>query len=82
MTPSEISMYRAKVVLAGMCLGLCSVAAAAKYADKPQQKAVENSFYIRDSIQYFAPGPEFKLSREAAAQQAFKEELAGQPIRK
>lgn len=27
--------------------------------------------YLLDDVQYFAPGPEFKLSREAAAQQAF-----------
>jgi hypothetical protein len=28
-----------------------------------------------DDIQYFAPGPEFKLSREAAAKKRFKQEL-------
>jgi hypothetical protein len=27
--------------------------------------------YMLDDVQYFAPGPEFKLSREAAAQKAF-----------
>jgi hypothetical protein len=30
-------------------------------------------YYQQDDIQYFPPGPEFKLSREAAAQKAFTE---------
>ncbi len=34
--------------------------------------------YQSDDIQYFPPGPEFKLSREAAVQKAFKEEQEGQ----
>lgn len=28
-----------------------------------------------DDVQYFAPGPEFKLSREAAAKKAYKAEV-------
>ena len=32
--------------------------------------------YQLDDIQYFPPGPEFKLSREAAAQAAFKRDQA------
>jgi hypothetical protein len=31
-----------------------------------------------DDIHYFAPGPEFKLSREAAARKAFKADLEAQ----
>jgi hypothetical protein len=30
--------------------------------------------YLTDDVQYFAPGPEFKLEREAAAQQAAQAE--------
>lgn len=33
-------------------------------------------YYASDDVQYFAPGPEFKLSREAAAMKAYKEEQA------
>lgn len=33
-------------------------------------------YYMFDDIQYFAPGPEFKLSREAAAQKAYKADQA------
>jgi len=34
--------------------------------------------YQSDDIQYFPPGPEFKLSREAAAQKAFSENQAAE----
>ena len=33
-------------------------------------------YYMQDDVQYFAPGPEFKLSREAAALQAAAQEEA------
>jgi len=34
--------------------------------------------YMNDDVQYFAPGSEFKLMREAAALQAFKAEQRSQ----
>ncbi len=30
-------------------------------------QTLPSAYYLRDDIQYFAKGPEFKLSREAAA---------------
>ncbi len=36
-------------------------------------QTVASPYYQQDDIQYFPPGPEFKLSREAAAQKAFTE---------
>ena len=35
-------------------------------------------WYLTDDIQYFPPGPEFKLSREAAAQKAYKADIEAQ----
>ena len=32
--------------------------------------------YMQDDVQYFAPGPEFKLAKEAAAMKAASEEDA------
>lgn len=32
--------------------------------------------YMSDDVQYFAPGPEFKLAKEAAAMKAAREEDA------
>lgn len=37
-------------------------------------QTLPSPYYLKDDIQYFPPGPEFKLSREAAAQKAFNEE--------
>ncbi len=32
--------------------------------------------YLTDDVQYFAPGPEMKLAREAAAMKAYSQEQA------
>jgi hypothetical protein len=37
-------------------------------------QTLPSPYYIEDDVQYFAPGPEFKLSREAAAMKAYKAE--------
>ena len=39
-------------------------------------QTLPSPYYLKDDVQYFPPGPEFKLSREAAAQKAFNEEQA------
>ncbi len=39
-------------------------------------QTLPSPWYQTDDIQYFPPGPEYKLSREAAAQKAFSEEAA------
>jgi len=38
-------------------------------------QALPSPWYIGDDIQYFPPGPEFKLQREAAAMKAYKGDL-------
>ena len=38
-------------------------------------QTLPSPYYIDDDVQYFAPGPEFKLSREAAAQKAYQANL-------
>ena len=35
-----------------------------------------SGYYLHHQLQYFPPGPEFKLSREAAAQKEYKESQA------
>jgi len=39
-------------------------------------QTLPSAYYLQDDIQYFPAGPEFKLSREAAAQKAYKKEMA------
>jgi hypothetical protein len=36
-------------------------------------------YYLSDDIQYYAPGPEFKLAREAAAMQEQAEAIESVP---
>lgn len=54
-------------------VGLCTIAATGCQVDVGGQ-TLPSPWYQADDIQYFPAGAEFKLSREAAAQQAFKEE--------
>lgn len=35
-------------------------------------QTLPSAYYLRDDVQYFAPGPEFKLQREATAMKAAK----------
>ncbi len=35
-------------------------------------QTLPSPYYLYDDVQYFAPGPEFKLSNEAAAQKAYR----------
>jgi hypothetical protein len=37
-------------------------------------QTLPSPYYIYDDVQYFPPGPEFKLSREAAAMKAYDEQ--------
>jgi hypothetical protein len=43
-------------------------------------QTLPSGYYIQDDIQYFPPGPEFKLSREAAAMKAYKADLEAQQV--
>ncbi len=45
-------------------------------------QTLPSPYYMSDDVQYFAPGPEFKLAREAAAQQAAKAEMQLQQPRR
>jgi len=38
-------------------------------------QTLPSAYYLEDDIQYFPAGPEFKLSREAAAQKAYRKEM-------
>lgn len=39
-------------------------------------QTLPSAYYLQDDIQYFPAGPEFKLSKEAAALKAHKDETA------
>ena len=60
--------------LGGMALALAAVSSTGCQGTYGGQ-TLPSPYYIQDDIQYFPPGPEFKLSREAAAQKAYKADL-------
>jgi hypothetical protein len=41
-------------------------------------QTLPSPYYLTDDVQYFAPGPEFKLTNEAAAMKAYRDEQEGQ----
>jgi hypothetical protein len=41
-------------------------------------QTLPSAYYLQDDIQYFPAGPEFKLSKEAAAQKAYRKEMTAE----
>ena len=62
------SMLAGLGLLAAMGLTGCQVDVGGQTLPSP--------YYMHDDVQYFAPGPEMRLAREAAALKAAKEEQA------
>ncbi|HEX3726837.1 MAG TPA: hypothetical protein VHV08_11370 [Pirellulales bacterium] len=80
MRPSEPQKRAWKRTLAA--LGACWALAVAGCQVDVGGQTLPSPYYQQDDIQYFPPGPEFKLSREAAAQKEFSEDRAvDQPSR-
>jgi hypothetical protein len=58
-------------LLAGVGLTGCQVETGGQTLPSP--------YYINDDVQYYPPGSEFKLSKEAAAMKAYSQDHAAQP---
>ena len=67
---------------AGWKLALLLLAPAAVFCTGCQAEyagqTLPSPWYLTDDVQYYAPGPEFKLAREAAAMQEQKEAVTSQ----
>ena len=63
-----------RVLLTGLGLALVLVATGCQSDFNGQ--TLPSAHWQTDDVQYFPPGPEFKLSREAAAMQALKRDAA------
>ena len=72
MTPNQ-RRWLARLLAAGGCLA--AVGLTGCQSDIGGQ-VLPSANYQYDDVQYFAPGPEFKLTREAAAMKAFQEDQA------
>lgn len=66
-----------RMVLGGLGLALATLGSTGCQVVENGQ-TLPSPWYYYDDIQYFPPGPEFKLSREAAAQKAYKADLEAQ----
>jgi hypothetical protein len=44
-------------------------------------QTLPSPYYLKDDVQYFPPGSEFKLAREAAAQKAYSQDQVQQAAR-
>jgi len=62
-----IKLFAGLMVLASLATTGCQMDIAGQTLPSP--------YYLTDDVQYYAPGPEFKLAREAAA---LKEQSANQ----
>jgi hypothetical protein len=69
-SPSRNLRYRSTLAIAG--LALVSLATGCQVHVGGQ--TLPSPWYHQDDVQYFAPGPEFKLTREAAAMKSYKAE--------
>ena len=70
----KITKPRLSWRLAGLGLVLSGLATSTGCQSLIGGQLLPSPWYQTDDVQYFAPGPEFKLSREAAAQKAFAAE--------
>lgn len=75
MARSEFSKIRAGGVTAMLLVVATSVGCQSDYAGQ----TLPSPYWQKDDIQYFPPGPEFKLSREAAAMKAYGTGRASRP---
>jgi hypothetical protein len=66
---------RRVTAIALLACGICAASLTGCQVDVGGQ-TLPSAYYLQDDIQYFPAGPEFKLSREAAALKAYKKEMA------
>lgn len=71
--PTTIGNIAATLALAAVLLAGCQVEMGGVTLPSP--------YYLTDDVQYYAPGPEFKLAREAAALQEQAEAIRSEPQR-
>ena len=67
LAPFALRIFAASFALVGLATTGCQVDVGGQ--------TLPSAYYLQDDIQYFPAGPEFKLSKEAAAQKAYKEEM-------
>ena len=72
----NLSKHTTMRVIATCGLGLLAMAAGTGCQVQVGGQLLPSGYYLDDDVQYFQEGPEFKLSREAAALEEFKAQEA------
>lgn len=80
MTENTNSKRAARRGLCGLLL-TASLAATGCQVDVAGQ-TLPSPYWHQDDVQWFAPGPDMKLAREAAAQQQYRTEIEAQNARR
>ena len=70
-TSGRITRVTALTLLAGTCL-----IGTTGFQVSINGQTLPSPYYLQDDVQYFPAGPEFKLSREAAALKAYEADQA------
>jgi len=70
-----------KVPLWGCCLLLLASAASTGCTIDVAGQTLPSPYHLTDDVQYYAPGPEFKLAREAAVLAEERAETISEPQR-
>lgn len=65
-TTPPTTLRRSTAVLFAGLMTIASLASTGCQVDVAGQ-TLPSAYYLTDDVQYYAPGPEFKLAREAAA---------------
>jgi hypothetical protein len=76
---SSTSSSRGKLLLGGLMLSLCAASTGCQIDVAGQ--TLPSPYHLSDDVQYYAPGPEFKLANEAAAQAEQRAEQISQQQR-
>jgi hypothetical protein len=59
-----------------LCLGALAALTTTGCQVDVNGQTLPSPFYMYDDVQYFPPGPQMKVAREAAAQKAYEQEQA------
>jgi len=69
-----------RTLLVGLSFMLCAALTGCQIEQGGQ--SLPSPYYMQDDVQYYPPGPEFKLAREAAAMKAFSQDSSQQAVRR
>ena len=70
-----IAQHNRTVTILGSALLLAASLASTGCQVEMAGQTLPSGYYLSDDVQYYAPGPEFKLAREAAAMKEQAEAL-------